>query len=138
MAHKRTKKRKKNSDDDMDEDSECEVSRVTSSARTAHSNPTSSKGKKRHEKHDLNILLAQDDAEAYRQGIPCWTSIRASATPNLAPRPFCTVCGYVGLYKCVACLLHKPTPFTRYLCSAACMVVHKDTDCCKTKNLVRW
>eukprot|EP00921_Rhytidocystis_pertsovi_P012514 GHVQ01020351.1.p1 GENE.GHVQ01020351.1~~GHVQ01020351.1.p1 ORF type:complete len:128 (+),score=19.92 GHVQ01020351.1:155-538(+) len=122
---KSLKRRRRDSDDEEDKDSD--IDRAVT---------TSSKGK-RHERHDLNILLAQDEAEASRQNINCWRSLRAGPA-CVPPRHFCCVCGFFASYKCTECAKHRPTPYTRYFCSTHCLSLHTEVDCCKPRNLTVW
>eukprot|EP00922_Rhytidocystis_sp_ex-Travisia-forbesii_P003895 GHVS01005634.1.p1 GENE.GHVS01005634.1~~GHVS01005634.1.p1 ORF type:complete len:139 (+),score=31.21 GHVS01005634.1:67-483(+) len=130
------KRRKKDSDDEEEADSDIEAVRAVASGRGGGGGRKQAKQTK-HDKHDLNILLAQDDAEAFRQNVSCWTSVRAGP-PSLPPRPFCCVCGGIATYKCVSCFNHKPIPFIRHFCSASCLAVHTETDCGKQRNLTSW
>eukprot|EP00922_Rhytidocystis_sp_ex-Travisia-forbesii_P059441 GHVS01088148.1.p1 GENE.GHVS01088148.1~~GHVS01088148.1.p1 ORF type:complete len:141 (+),score=14.33 GHVS01088148.1:100-522(+) len=132
------KRRKKDSDDEEEADSDIEAVRAAASGRGGGSGRKQGQAKQtKHDKHDLNILLAQDDAEAFRQNVPCWASVRAGA-PALPPRFFCCVCGCIATYKCSACFQHRPNSLTRYFCNSSCLSVHKETDCGKSRNLIAW
>jgi len=89
------------------------------------------------EKFDLNIIVAQDEVEAHKEGVASWTSANAGP-PLLKCRRFCCVCGFEAIYECSKCATHRPSPYERYYCSFRCQKLHGDSDCMKPRHLLNW
>lgn len=119
------KKRKKKKDDDSESDTIVDTSNVP----TTVNKYVSSKYKIK-EKADINIILAQDEADAFKAKVFCWNTITAGST-SLLCRKLCSVCGYEGKYRCLKCYEHKPTPFIKYYCSMQCKKQHNELNCCR-------
>ncbi|SOV18840.1 zinc finger protein, putative [Plasmodium sp. gorilla clade G2] len=125
------RKRKKGSDSD-DDDDDIEIANTN----IPINRNVSTKFKQR-EKVDINLILAQDEEDAFKTKTYCWTKVNAGNT-SLVKRKLCTVCGFEGKYKCLKCFEHKPTSFVRYTCSLNCKKIHDESSCCKSKMLGTW
>ncbi|CAD2107211.1 zinc finger protein, putative [Plasmodium vinckei] len=138
------RKRKKGSDSE-DEDIE-----ITNTNVHLNKNLSVSYKFKQREKVDINLILAQDEADASKNFSNvhnyymirlvksyCWTKV-GSGMSSLTKRKFCVVCGFEGKYKCLKCYEHKPVSYIRYYCSLNCKKIHDESSCCKSKMFDIW
>ncbi|CRG95678.1 zinc finger protein, putative [Plasmodium gallinaceum] len=126
---KNVKKRKRKKGSDSEDNDDIEITNNTVSLNRN----VSCKFKQR-EKVDINLILAQDEADAFKMKSYCWTTVSGGST-SLIRRKFCIVCGFEGKYKCLKCYEHKPKSYIRYYCSLNCKKIHDDSSCCKSKML---
>eukprot|EP01068_Selenidium_serpulae_P003097 Selendium_serpulae@DN2880_c0_g1_i3.p1 len=149
MVKKKARRRRKDSSGDSDDDSgnEKPLKRV---ARPSHDAlrdtlvDDRSTTRRHHDKKDVNLVLAEDNADETRP--VSWSSMYVG--PSAYPRrPLCVVCAKPAMYKCPLCLKLKPSAglsggavggfagarrnLSRYVCSTECKTIHSETDCGK-------
>ncbi|KAI4835841.1 zinc finger protein [Plasmodium brasilianum] len=131
---KNVKKRKRKKGSDSEDDDDIEITNINVNLNRN----ASSLGKfKQREKLDINLILAQDEADASKIKSYCWTKVSGGSS-SLTRRKFCIVCGFEGKYKCLKCYEHKPISYIRYYCSLNCKKIHDESSCCKYKMLDMW
>lgn len=123
----RKRRRRKRKEDDDDDDSDIIID--SSNIPAAANKYVSSKYKLK-DKADINIVLAQDEADAFKAKAFCWNTITAGTTALIC-RKICTICGYEAKYRCLKCFEHKSIPIIKYYCSMKCKKKHDETNCCK-------
>eukprot|EP00923_Selenidium_pygospionis_P018200 GHVN01031874.1.p1 GENE.GHVN01031874.1~~GHVN01031874.1.p1 ORF type:complete len:182 (+),score=28.36 GHVN01031874.1:125-670(+) len=111
-------------------------SRETASTPTPAGGRTPTTGK-RHDRKEINLVIAEDDADDTRP--LSWSQLRCG--PSQYPRrPMCVVCGLPAPYKCALCAKLKSSGSTvilsRYFCSLGCKETHELNDCGKVATKV--